>query len=251
MDKLQKNAVDSYLKRNLPKILESNELIDSVSVLLTENDHDSIWDLLIIIPDEKYADFSGQYGFSYVFDDHGHSPPVFSKVRSIGWLKSDLDRRMPIALWVLNNSLIILDHDYQTQNLIDEYGSKFKTRIPDLIKLKYLELRSERHNLRKAVDFRRDMAIEIIRITVIKLALELSFLIDNQPYPYKKWLPEMAALSHYGREILDVSNIFLKAVNHNEIIETSQTLVNTVNDMLREKGALPNYVIERWWEYLT
>ncbi|MFH0999508.1 MAG: hypothetical protein V1783_01585 [Bacteroidota bacterium] len=251
MDALQRSRLELYVDRKLPVILRSNVLTSVVSVLLTEDDNNSIWDLLIIIPNEHYATFSAQNGNSYVFDDHDHEPPVFSKVRNLSWLKADLERRISIAIWILSNSLILSDPDDQIRNLINEYKIKFKRRVPELIKIKYLELRTERHNLRNAVRFERNTAIDIIRATVVKLALEMSFLADRQPYPYKKWLPETAeSSSEYGYKILSVSKMFLKATCPDEIITLSQALVDMINDMLREKKILSDDVINQWWMHL-
>lgn len=251
MNALQRDRLEQYVKRKLPEILRTGALTSIVSVLLTENDHDAIWDLLIVVPDEQYVTFLAQNGNSYVFDDHEHEPPVFSKVRSLSWLKADFERRMPIALWILNNSLVISDPDDQVRSLVNECWAKFEKRVPELIKTKYLELRSERHNLRNAVRFGRSTAIDIIRAAVVKLALELSFLADGQPYPYKKWLPEIAeSSSEYGGKISSVSRLFLKTTNPDEIITLSQTLVDTINGMLLENQSLADDVINRWWTHL-
>ena len=251
MDEFNRSRLEQYVYQTLPEILKSASFINTASIILTEDDSNSIWDLLIIFPNDKFATFSAQFGDSYVYDDHNHLPPIFTKFRNLDWLKIDLERRRSIALWILTNSIILTDPNALIGRLIDKHEIMFKRNVPNLVRIKYLELRTERHNLRDAIRFDRKIAVDIIRSTIVKLALELSFLAEVRPYPYKKWLPEIAISStEYGKTIASSSMQFLNAKNSEDIINLSQVLVDTVNEMLREKKALNADTFDRWWTYL-
>ena len=110
-------------------------------------------------------------------------------------------------------------------------------------------MRTERHNLRQAISRDRKIAIPIIKATVAKLAMEISLLADNQPYPYKKWLPEVARNSHMGRAVYPLVEAFLGEKNGEKTIAISEEIIESMRNFL-SKNWLSSDLLNRWWLYL-
>lgn len=218
-------------------------------ILLTEDDPNVVRDILVLIPEAEYGKFVDCYGPHFVVDDHDCEYPIFTKFRNLEWLKDDLKSRLPIALWIYQNSLVIQDPQGEFARLLDYYQSVFQQALPVLIKHKYIEIRAERHNLRQAISQNRKIAIPIIKATVAKLVLEISLLAGSQPYPYKKWLPEIAKDSHLGITIYTLVESFLDEKNGEKIITISEEIIESMKNLL-SKNWLPSDLLNRWWLYL-
>jgi hypothetical protein len=93
------------------------------------------------------------------------------------------------------------------------------------------------------------MAIPIIKATVAKLFMEISLLADGKPYPYKKWLPEVAGSSNLGKVICPHVKIFLDEKNGEKAIAVSEEIIAIMRNFL-SKGLLPDDLLDRWWLHL-
>lgn len=241
-----------YVENKLYKIQELTSYIEKASILWTENDPGLVWDLMILLPDDSFQDFSSKSGECFVVDDHNHTPWVFTRVKSFEWIKKDFEARLPIALWIYQNSVALQDRDRRFDKLLQEQKGIFSEVISKILKRKYLEFRTERHNLRHALERKNAVAITLIKATVVKLALEMSFLVEGKPYPYKKWLPLVVQYdTTNGKELSQISEDFLSAEDPSAIIELSDRLVEKVGAVLVNTQIFPTDFIQKWWLYLV
>lgn len=238
----------AYVENKLYRTQELVPYLEKAAILWTENDPGLIWDIMVLLPDELFSEFIRRYGDCFVIDDHEHAPCVFTRVKSFEWLKSDFESRLPVALWIYQNSLVLQDGEGRFDEILQEQKEIFIKIILEILRKKYLEFRTERHNLRHALEKGNVVAITIIKNTVVKLALEISFLIERKPYPYKKWLP--LAVQHEtsnGKEVFQISEDFLNTTDPKKTIELSDCLVEKVVKMLVETSMFPEDFLRRWW----
>lgn len=237
--------------RNVISLGPVGKFLPRTSLILTGVDPGLVWDILAIMPQTDFEAFAKSFGNSFVDDDHVHSPPIFTKVRSHEWLQRDMESRMAIALWLYGNAIVLQDPNGIFGQTLAMAEKRFRQLLPAMIQGKYLELRSERHNLRHIVVADRGMAFKIVKANIAKLALELSLLVEGKPYPYKKWLPTVSQReSATGQQVHDLCSAFLDENDGNKTIEISEQLVSFLMDMLRNSGMFSEDFIERWWLHL-
>lgn len=244
----KKTEVEIYVQKKLKTEVAEFFLRYSI-ILLIKDDPNIVRDILVLIPNTEYCKFVDCYGHCFVVDDHDCEYPIFTKFRSLEWLEDDLKSRLPIALWIYQNSLVIQDPQREFVRLLDYYQSVFQQALPALIRHKYIEMRTERHNLRQVISQNRKIAVPIIKAAVAKLSMEISLLADSQPYPYKKWLPEVARNSHLGGVIYTLVEAFLDEKNDEKTITISEEIIASMRNFLSKKW-LPSDLLDRWWLYL-
>jgi hypothetical protein len=243
--------VKKYIKERLSNNPELVPYISKTSILLTEDDPGLVWDFLILLPDELFSEFSARYSDCFVIDDHEYDPWVFTKVKSLGWIVKDFQKRLPIALWIYQHSMIIQDKDKQFSNILDRQKERFAELFPEILQKKYIEFRTERHNLRHAIKRENAIAIALIKATVVKLSFEMSFLAEGKPYPYKKWLPIFVQRGTGKKaELYNISQDFLDTKEAERSIELSNQLVEKTISLLNETKVLEDDILQRWWLYL-
>jgi len=241
-----------YIENKLYKTQELAPYIKEASILWTENDPGLVWDLMILLPDDLFQKFSNQSGECFVVDDHDHTPWIFTRVKSFEWIKRDFEVRLPIALWIYQNSIVLQDKDGKFNEILQEQKKVFDRMIPEILRRKYLEFRAERHNLKHALERKNAIAITLIKATVVKLALEMSFLAEGKPYPYKKWLPLAVQFDTInGKKLLQISEDFLRVEDPSTTIELSDCLVEKVGTMLIKTQIFPVDFIQKWWLHLV
>jgi|SRR3989344_4884022 len=240
--------VRAYIQ-NILKTEVEERFLTSSAIILTEDDPKIVCDILVLVSNEKYQEFANRYGSHFVVNDHSGEYPVFTKFRNNDWMENDLKSRPPIALWIYQNSSVVQDPQGEFAKLLDRYQLIFQKNLTSLIKRKYIELRTERHNLRQAIRKNRKMAISLIKATVVKLAMEISLLADNRPYPYKKWLPEDAKNIPSGMALYPIAEAFLNEADGEKIITISEEIIARIQNVL-SKTCIPNDLLNRWWLYL-
>ena len=240
-----------YVKSKLYNAPELKPYLEEASIVRTENDPGLVWDIMVFLPDELFQRFSAQYGESFAIDDNDHVPPVFIRVKSFSWLSRDFAWRLPIALWIYQHSLVFQDKTGSFNRVLQEQSQKFSEKVSEMLKRKYLEFRTERHNLRHALRKNADISITLIKATVVKLSLEICFLVEGKPYPYKKWLSRTALTSTVnGKKILKISESFLREEEPEAIIRLSDDLLNQVAIKLYETRMFSEDFLHKWWFHL-
>ncbi|MEK9135150.1 MAG: DUF4037 domain-containing protein [Patescibacteria group bacterium] len=249
---IEELAMRAYVENKLYKTKELVEFVEKASILQTENEPGLVWDVMILLPDDSFQEFSGQYGECFVVDDHDHHPNVFTRVKSFEWLRKDFTRRLPIALWIYQHSLVLADKGGGFDKIIQEQMKVFDEAVPETLRKKYLEFRTERHNLRHALKRKETVSELLIKATVVKLGLEMIFLAQRKPYPYKKWLPSIAGQeTRCGKIVLQISNEFLSSGTAETTLELSNRLVEKIVELLDETRMFSKDFLERWWLYLV
>ena len=111
---------------------------------------------------------------------------------------------------------------------------------------KYLAFRQERHNLRYAVRARYMTSARLIKAALYKLAVELIYLQERKPYPYRILLPVAAEVeTAAGKTLLPLLTEFLEA-DGSRIIDLTDAIIDKLNNFLD----VPPEVKSEWWLYL-
>jgi hypothetical protein len=206
---------------------------------------------MVIMPDDLFTgEFSGRFGDCFVQNDHECVPHVFTRFKSRDWLKKDFERRLAIALWIFGRSIVIRDPNDAFVSILTEYRSVFERRLLEIMRRKYVEFRSDRHNLRQAVSHQDTMACALLKTNIVKLAIELAFLSMGQPYPYKKWLAHEVEKLEGGLALLNIARRFIHAIDLDQTITISEELVKHTNDFLGQRTRLSSNLFSEWWLHL-
>lgn len=234
------------VKDDLRKYLE-------VSAIVTvELDQELIYDLMVIVPDQMFeSDFRTQFGECFVVNDQEYSPPVFTRFKSYQWLLKDLSHRLPIALWIFKHAVVIQDPEGAFDAILRQHNVLFEQEVKGIIRRKYIEFRSDRHNLRQAVHHSDDLAINLLKANVIKIAMEILMLAHGQPYPYKKWLPPEARKFEQGSELVQICTEFMVEKDAKKIITLSDGLVGRVVHILSGDDNFSPGLLNQWWLHLS
>ncbi len=240
-----------YFNKELLRIDELNEYFLKSAIVSVELDEKLILDLIVFIPDQVFDnEFTRKFGDCFVVNHQKQLPHIFTRFKSYKWLRDDFSNRPSIALWIFQNSIVIQDPDGSFRKIVQKYSKIFKHNLENTIRKKYIEFRSDRHNLRQVVSHKDMLSIDIIRANVIKLALEILILANEKPYPYKKWLVNEATKYDANNEVCKICNELSKASDLDTIITLSDKLVAKVADTLLQKTKLPPPIINEWWLHL-
>lgn len=252
------DSVNEYLQTQLARKPELAGFLDDAAVIWYASSAFMEWydpslvrDLLVVLSDERFENFKENLGSSYVVDDHEVTPPVFVRFKSYKWLERDFARRLPVALWIYQHARVLRDPRGEFADILHAQSEAFKEQLPTILRRKYLEFRTDRHNLRHTVPAGMEMATRLIKSSVVKLALELTLLAEEKPYPYKKWLfwvAEQEAIQ--GREIVNLATRFWDETDKDQIIALSDQLVAKVASICAQSGFVPEDVTTRWWLHL-
>lgn len=245
-------SVKLALRPELVNILEAAAIVWYASSSFIEKyDPIVVRDLLIVLPDEIFVQFEVKHGKSFVVDDHEVVPPVFARIKNFNWLDQDFARRLPLALWIYQHAIVLKDPDEHFARMLHLQQERFIQSVPAILRSKYLEFRTERHNLRHNLADETELANRLIKAVVVKLALEIIFLAEKKPYPYKKWLfwatkKETAN----GTKVLDLAQKFWDEKDKDLTITLSDQLVEKIASIVIKSGLLSEDIANRWWLYL-
>ena len=221
------------------------------SVVSVGNDPELVYDIYCFIPDDLYThDFSQIHGRCFVVSDQTHSPPVFSRFKDYNWLRTDLSQRVAIALWIFKRAIVIQDPDDSFACIIAERDAFFHQSLEDIARRKYIEFRTDRHNLRQAIFHKETMAVGLLKSNVVKLGLEILMLANELPYPYRKWLPSEVTSVPEGPEFLEVCSAFLTESDADRVIQLSDALVARIITVLERTSNLDSPFLHEWWLHL-
>jgi len=252
------NSVNDYLQTKLARKSKLSEFFDDAAVVWYASsafvewyDPELVRDILIILPDERFESFKTNFGPNYVVDDHNVVPPVFVRFKSYKWLQRDFARRLPVALWIYQHAKVLRDPQGKFADILRSQSEVFKKQLPSILRRKYIEFRTDRHNLRHTIPSRMDLATRLIKASVVKLALELTLLAEGQPYPYKKWLfwaTEREATQ--GQEVVSLVTRFWDETDNDRVITLSDQLVAKVASICAQSGLVSEGVTTKWWLHL-
>jgi hypothetical protein len=241
-----------YVQKDLTKQNGLDKYIKQSTILLYSYERNYIWDLLILMDNELFKnDFVFQFSENFIIDDHKHDPSVFVRVKNYSWLKDDFNKRLPVVLWIFENALVIQEYGNNFSQILYENKKLFTKKLFGIIKRKYLEMRGDRHNLRRSIKKSNDLASIILKSNIVKLCFELSLLAEGKAYPFRCFLPEYAkSRASFGNDIFIISNKFIAETDQNKIIDLSDCLIEKVSRALRLNGNFSKDFLDRWWLYL-
>ena len=250
-----RSSANEYLKSNLACRPEVARFLDKAAVVwyassafMEKYDPSVVRDFLVLLPDQLFEEFKSELGQNFVVDDHDTVPPVFVRFKSYEWLSRDFGRRLPIALWIYQNARILRDPEKKFIDILHDQTEVFKGQLPIILRRKYIEFRTDRHNLRHTVSTGMDLATQLIKANVVKLALELTLLAEERPYPYKKWLFWTAEReATQGKEVINLATRFWEETEKEQIITLSDQLVAKIASICAQSGLVPENVTTKWW----
>lgn len=252
------NSMNEYLQTQLARKPELARFLDDAAVVwyassafVERYDPSLVRDFLVVLPDERFEDFKTNLGSNYIVDDHEIVPPAFVRFKSHEWLRRDFARRLPVALWIYQHARMLRDPQGRFADILRTQTEAFKEQLPSILRRKYLEFRTDRHNLRHTVPAGMNLATRLIKASVVKLALELTLLAEGRPYPYKKWLfwaAEQEATQ--GQEVINLATRFWDETDNNQVIALSDQLVAKVASICAQSGLVLEDVTSKWWLHL-
>lgn len=252
------NSVEEYLQNQLARKPELAGCLDDAAVVwyassafVERYDPELVRDILVVLPDERFENFKASLNSSYIVDDHDVTPPVFVRFKSYGWLERDFSRRLPVALWIYQHAKVLRDPDNRFADILRVKSEEFRKQLPSILRRKYLEFRTDRHNLRHTVPAGMDLATCLIKASVVKLALELTLLAEGRPYPYKNWLFWATEReTAQGKEVISLATRFWDGTDKELVIDLSDKLVAKVASICAQSGLISEDVTTRWWLHL-
>lgn len=240
-----------YLGKELLQAKDLNEYLTRSAIVTVEIDEKLIIDLIVFIPNQIFfGDFTDKFGDCFVVNHQEQLPHIFTRFKSFQWLMKDFSNRSNIALWIFQNSIVLQDPDGTFSKIVKEQSALFEQNLTNTIKRKYIEFRSDRHNMRQVVYHKNRLSTNLLRSNVIKLALEILILAHGKPYPYKKWLTAEATKLDANRKIINICNEFANESDYDRIISLSDDLVSGISDIVLSKNRLPPNIIKEWWLHL-
>lgn len=241
-----------YFEEKLFLIKDLQKYLTKSAIVSVELDEKLIFDLIVFVPDQIFNnEFITQFGDCFVVNDQEQLPHVFTRFKSYQWLLNDFSRRLPIALWIFKQSIIIQDPEENFDKIVRKHSNLFKQNREKIIRQKYIEFRSDRHNIRQAIFHQNKLAINILRANVVKIALEIFILAHGEPYPYKKWLSSEAMNFDKKIGIINTCIEFVQETNNKKIITISDELVNKIANILKTNSNLSSKFINEWWLHLS
>ena len=228
------------------------DYVGDSTILLSSYENNRVWDMMLLMDDELFNfEFSHLYSKHFVIDDHAHNPPVFLRVKNYNWLKDDFSKRLSVALWIFQNSLVIQEKDGAFSRILSEGNTDFRNNLPSIIRRKYLEMRGERHNLRYSAPRTGDIANVIVKGNIAKLCFELILLAEGKPHPFRILLPQYARKNSRNGEILfSLAQKFLAETDPGETILLSDEIIGCVANALRPMKLFERDFLDKWWLYM-
>jgi hypothetical protein len=246
------DELSQYLRENLSTMDGLRTYLEASSIVSVELDREQVYDLMVLMPDNMFEGaFRAQFGECFVVNDKDHSPPVFSRFKSQTWLRKDLSRRLPIALWIFGRGVVVQDPGNILRKILLECRASFEQQRKEIIRHKYIEFRSDRHNLRQAVYHNDGLAGDLLKSNVVKLALEISLLAAGRSYPYKKWLPSEAGALGGGSQLVGLCEYFIRERSYGKVISISDEIVAAIVRILSPDESFSASFLNEWWLHLV
>jgi hypothetical protein len=245
------DEIRGYIDNSLLTIEGLRGYIEASSVVSVALDPELVYDLMVVMPDSVFeGSFKNQFGQCFVVNDKDHSPPVFTRFKSQAWLRNDLSRRVPISLWIFGGGVVVQDPGNALAEILLEGRSHFEQHLKKIVRYKYLEFRSDRHNLRQAIYHNDGLAVDLLKSNVIKLALEIAFLATGRPYPYKRRLPSEAEKLCGGDRLVGLCKDFACARDPRKLISLSDDIVAAIVRILSCDKSFSASFLDEWWLHL-
>ena len=251
MDKIALGCKE-YVSEVLAKKFELDEYLEESTILLNTYENNRVWDFMILMDNKWFKyEFAHLYSEYFVVDDHEHEPPVFTRVKNYKWLTENFAKRLPVALWIFQNVIVIQEKENLFSQIIVEQQEKFNRVFLDIIERKYLEMRGDRHNLRYSVDRVGDLANILLKANIVKLCFEISLLADKKPYPFRTLLPDYTKENATnGHSVFPLAQEFLVTMEPEKTIALSEKLIDCIVTTLQEKKFYSDEFLLKWWLYI-
>ena len=222
---------------------------DQCTVIATVTDS-TVWDYLVFLPNGFFESYR-ESGGTTTIDDHDHHPWAFVRIVPESWIVEDFNRRLPIALWIYSNATRIHGKWQWFAHVLDSAKKDFETVREGLTRRKYLEFRTERHSLRRAVQRTSSVTTVFIKTAFLKLSFELLYLSEGKPYPYRERLAvSVGNDTKTGTELGSLAERLIDCVDPKETIKISEEIVQIINRQLLTAEAIETGIVDEWWLFL-
>lgn len=256
MSAIEKEAMRSYFREVFsrmgldPAISRQATIVLAGSTPLGIKDSLADWDFHVVLPDSQYALFCTQYGGTFVIDDKETAPSVFAVFRPISWLMERFETRNELYYWIYSRAALVVDPGGQCASLIEEAAQTFALQLKNAVKDHYVRYRAIRHGLPNIIHRDMHLASFLVRVDSVRLAMQITSLACDEPYPYDKWLSwHVRSLGPIGREIVDLSQELIAAVDPDEVLRLHSSLRDRVTSVVAKKSGDVDWIRE-WWKYV-
>lgn len=263
----QRKLVLDYLRERVQPHPLLNPYLQDAAILLTGSvafgtwDEDSRLDLRLVLPDEEHSRLSAGLREAHLWSpgrDHRVSlrdrepfrrfPGAEIVILSASQLRQEFRFELAISVWIYSHSLVLQDPLGTVESTLASYQERFQERLPTLRCEHYYHFREARNDLLPKVSPRRlATVLAIKRGQAVQEALRLAFLAEGKPYPYDKWLEEMAEReTECGSGIVTAIRALVPAREAHTVERAGKVLRDRVVFALQQGGVSEPW-LEQWW----
>jgi hypothetical protein len=224
-------------------------------------DEEAPLDVHLVLPDEEHARLSASLRSAHLWDPardfrlrledrepFRRLPGVHITILSAAQLAREFQFELSIALWTYSHAVVAQDPLGTLEAHRHLARDRFSSRLNELRCEHYYCFRQARHDMCARLAPRRvSTLLAIKRGAAAQEALRLAFLADGKPYPYDKWLEQMAEReTECGPNIVAAVRAVLAAREPDVLDHAGKVLRDRVAFALLQGGVNEAW-LEQWW----
>lgn len=247
---------------------------ERISVLLAGStsigilDDKSDVDLLILCADETYSGIVSRFTEKGLIPENseffvdfrlpcGKMGHVTLQKRSA--VETKLEANDLEWLWTASAALILHD-SLNVSQLLNKYIPLRAEVVHSLRKKTYIQLRNYAKSLDNPVNRGDRYGILFFGVAVLKEALRCSIAVEGYPYPYDKWLVQVASQLTVGSKITKIAEPFFEYLKDqstfeamyqedNVLVKMEKQMRKVLVEEMRSRGVNEPWLVE-WWKYV-
>jgi len=266
------------LKKYIPEFLKQHEILNNFyekaslilhgSLTLGFDDSFSDIDLWLLIPKEELIQLekiSGTLFFEIDVNDkpgHLNAESIEEFSRRFYHLRNSNDQPDMDIVFQMRNAAIILDKNGIGKDLITSACQPMRQEVSDgFFFYHYIEMRGEHRASDNPMERNDPMGVLLSVPKTLAQALRAAMVLDNEPYPYNKWLYYTAKKTPTGKKLIPSLEKILKLIAEGGLHFQGPEAENPISLEIREirkilikeartRGNNSPW-LEKWWLYMT
>jgi|APTNR8051073442_1049403.scaffolds.fasta_scaffold35028_3 predicted nucleotidyltransferase len=250
-------ALKELLQHSLLKNFSASLSLAIVgSVASGHADEHSDIDLLAVLPDTEFSQLSCTLKENpHLNSDlpsivENTTPEITTKIRAINWIIDEVDRDFVIMSYILSTAKIILDPLNILSELSIRTSDRFDSSVTRILLDELALFRNDLYWIEQHSQRGDQFAIPglLTRASFLQRALQLSFLADGRPYPYRKWIWKQMQetsigkqLSHHAQEFAATALPYPVTYTVSHCIAFYDSVVTLLHSQLPNMNILPKF----------
>ncbi len=266
------------LKKFVPEFLKQHEILKNFhekasvilhgSITLGFDDPFSDIDLWLLIPKEELIQLekiSGTLFFEIEVNDkpgHLNAESIEEFSRQFYRLRNSNDQPDLDIVFQLRNAVIVIDKTGIGKELITSACQPMRKEVSDCFFFyHYIEMRGDHRASDNPMERNHPVGVLLSLPKTLAQSLRAAMVLDNEPYPYDKWLYYMAKKMPTGKKLIPsietILNILAEGGLHfkgsekdNPISQEIREIRKILIEEARSRGNNSPW-LEKWWLYMT